>query len=484
MSTQLSVFLLFLLLALVLVVRALRYGSPGEAVPPAPSIGVDPQGAAQRLARALRCATLSDIEPQRIDPEPFLMLHKVLQESFPLLHQSLERESVGDLSLLYTWQGREPELRPILLLAHQDVVPVEPGTEKNWRYPPFGGQVAEGFVWGRGALDMKSALTGIFEAVEMLLREGFQPRRTIYIALGHDEEVGGFNGNARIASLLAERAERLEFVLDEGGLIAEGIIPGVKEPVALVGAAEKGFVNYVLNARSEGGHSAMPPRRSAAGAIGRALVRLERAPFPIRTAFIAEMFRHLGRRLPFAMRLVLANLWLFGPLAGRVLSANPKVNSNLRTTVAPTMLRGGVKENVLATDVSALVNVRIIPGETIASTRDRMARIIDDPGVTISPTPGTDPSPLSPLDTPAYAQLRRTILEVAGDVAVAPYLVVGATDSRHYARLTRQIYRFLCIPLRAEDIPRLHGTNERIGVDDYARLVTFYQRLIVNSETL
>ncbi len=485
MVVRLSSSLLLLgLSAAVLVARAVRYGTSLEKPPPSAPPQIERDAAAQRLARALRCRTLSDFDPQRVDREPFERLRHVLEESFPLVHQHLKREQVADLSLLYTWPGREPELQPILLMAHQDVVPVEPGTEGDWKHSPFGGEIAEGFVWGRGALDMKSALTGIFEAVELLLKEGFTPRRTIYFALGHDEEVGGFQGNARIAALLAERGERLEFVLDEGGLIVEGVIPGLRRPVALVGTAEKGFVNFILSARGEGGHSAMPPRRTAVGALSRALMRLERSPFPLRIEFVSEMFRHLGRRLPFAMRLFFANLVLFGPAAARMLAKNPKINSNLRTTLAPTMLRGGVKENVLATDVSAVVNVRILPGETIASTVSRMERIIADPAVKITPTPGTEPSAVSPIETPAFTLLRRTILEVAGEVEVAPYLVVGATDSRYYAHLTNRIYRFMCIPMAPGDIPRLHGTNERISVDDYVRSIAFYHRLIVNSEDL
>jgi carboxypeptidase PM20D1 len=476
--------LLLVLVALLLLVRTLRYGVPVERPLPAPSPAVDLNAAAQRLALLLRCRTLSHIEEESIDPDPFLRLHKVLEESFPLVHQHLNRERVGELSLLYTWSGREPELKPFLLMAHQDVVPVETGTEDDWHYPPFSGEIADGFIWGRGTLDMKSALSGIFEAIELLLKDGFVPRRTIYVALGHDEEVGGFSGNARIAALLAERAERLEYVLDEGGFIVDGVIPGIREPVALVGIAEKGFVNFILTARGEGGHSAMPPGRSAIGSLSQALIRLERYPFPSRIDFIAIMFTHLGRRFPFFLRLILANLWLFGPLVGRLLARNPKINSNLRTTFAPTMLRAGVKENVLATEASAAVNVRILPGDTIASTLDRMNRIIGDQRVKITPTPGTEPSGVSPLNSPSYALLRRTILEAASDVSVAPYLVVGATDSRHYAGLTNQIYRFICARMESEDIQRLHGTNERISVEDHATVIAFYYRLITNSEAM
>lgn len=484
-----SPFLLLTLAVLVffafLVARTLRFGGHREALPSPVRVPVDAEGAAGRLAEALRFPTLSWHEPERFDREAFHALHATLERSFPRVHAALSREKVGDFSLLYSWTGSEPTLPPVLLMAHQDVVPVAPGTERDWTYPPFAGKIAGGFVWGRGALDVKSALTGILEAVEMLLSVGFRPRRTVYLAFGHDEEVGGREGNARIAALLKERGVRLEYVLDEGGQIADGIVPGLRGPAAFVGIAEKGFLNVELIARGEAGHSSMPPREPAAALLGRALARLADAPFPVRLDFTARMFAHLGNRLSFGRRLLFANLRLFAPLAAHILSRAPKMNASLRTTVAPTLLRGGIKENVLPAEVSANLNLRIIPGETVAGTIEGLRRRISDDRLAIVPRPGgTEPSPVSTVGSPAWTMLRRTILEVAGDVSVAPFLVVGATDSRYYAPLSDNVFRFLFNRLGPDDLKRIHGTDERIGVDNYAEAVAFYHRLLVNTNDL
>jgi carboxypeptidase PM20D1 len=484
MMYAISALLIISALVFVLVVRAMRFGVPPEVFPPSRPPPIDAEEAARRLGMALRCPTLSWSDPGQFDREAFADLHRTLEEAFPRVHGQLKREHVGELSLLYTWTGLEPDLRPILLMAHQDVVPIAPGTAGDWTYPPFAGEVADGFIWGRGALDVKSALTGILEAAEALLQDGFQPRRTIYFAFGHDEEVGGYAGNALIAALLRERGVRLEYVLDEGGQIIRGVIPGLRVPVALLGIAEKGFANLTLTARGQGGHAAMPPRQTAAGILSRALLRLEATPLPLRLDFTLGMFDHLGRHLSFWRRLVFANLWLFRPLVVRMLAKEPKMNAGLRTTLAPTMLRGGIKENVLPAEVSAVMNTRILPGDTLAGTLERVRRIIDDARVDIIPAAGIEPSPVSPIESSGFALLRRTILETAGEVAVAPFLVVGATDSRYYAGLTDQVFRFLFNRMEPSDLKRIHGTDERISVDNYVQAVGFYHRLIVNSEEI
>jgi carboxypeptidase PM20D1 len=241
-----------------------------------------PDGAAGRLAGSLRIQTISSEDPAAFDPRTFSALHRYLQTAFPRVHARLARETVGTHSLLYTWPGSDASLNPILLIGHLDVVPVEPGTQKQWQHDPFGGRIADGFIWGRGAIDNKSAVVGTLEAVEMLLAEDFRPVRTVYLAYGHDEEVGGAAGARQIAALLKARGVELETVLDEGGVIGDGILPGIAEPVALVGIAEKGFVTIELSTRMAGGHSSLPPRQSAVGILSAAVARLEANPMAAR----------------------------------------------------------------------------------------------------------------------------------------------------------------------------------------------------------
>src|SRR5918993_694045 len=294
-------------------VRTARYGSVQPAVDPAPDVAI-PEGAAERLAGALRIPTISAEDPAAFDGEAFRDLHAYLQAAFPRAHSQLRRETVGTHSLLYTWHGSDPSLKPILLAGHLDVVPVEPGTEGKWQEDPFGGRIADGFIWGRGAIDNKSAVVGTLEAVEMLLAEGFRPSRTVLLAYGHDEEIGGASGAREIAALLRRRGVRLELVLDEGGVIGDGVLAGIREPVALVGIAEKGFVTIELTARTAGGHSSLPPAQSAVGIVSAAIARLEQNPMPARLdGPTRQMFDHVGPQFPTVQRALFANLWLTHP---------------------------------------------------------------------------------------------------------------------------------------------------------------------------
>jgi len=450
---------------------------------------IDRDSVSQLLAGALRFKTTSYQDPTKFAGEAFYSLHNYIEDLFPDVHTTLKREIVNNLSLLYTWEGSDPTLSPVLLMAHQDVVPVIPGTEVDWDYPPFDGTIAEGYVWGRGALDNKSSLMGIMEAIELLLLDGFKPRRTVYIAFGHDEEIGGKQGAAKIAELLRSRGIRLEYVLDEGGSIIQNVIPGVSGPVAFVGIAEKGYVSLEITARAEGGHSSMPPRHTAVGVVSRAIIRIEDNPFPANMAYASRFLEYVGPKMPFGKKMVFANLWLFSPLVERILSRSPEMNAGIRTTTAVTMFSGSSKENVLPIKSTAIVNFRIMPGESIAGVIARVKKTVNDPRVQVRPETGGfswEASSVSDINSKSYEMLRNTILQVAADkdLIVAPYLVLGATDSRYFTRMSDSVYRFVFSKLDHDDLKRIHGTNERISVDDYLQLITFYYQLLKNSNEL
>ena len=371
-----------------------------------------------------------------------------------------------------------------MLLAHQDVVPVEPGTEGRWTEPPFEGKIAAGYVWGRGALDDKGSLVAILEAIEHLVAGGAQPRRTVYLAFGYDEEVGGRRGAARIAELLASRSVHPEFVLDEGGALTTGLVTGISAPVALVGIAEKGYVTVSLTAQAEGGHSSMPPPQTAVGILATGLTRLEGQQMPraIRGP-TADMFDYLGPEMSFGARLVMANRWLFGGvLAGRF-GATPQGNAMLRTTTAPTVLQAGVKENVLPSSARALVNFRILPGDSVGSVLEHVRRVVHDSRITVQTLEETqsNPSGVTSVDAEPFKLLARTIRQVIPEAIVSPWLVVGATDSRHYARLTPNVLRFVGSSIGEGDLRRVHGTDERVGVRAYADAVRVYLQLLKNA---
>jgi len=467
----------------VLVIRTARFTSRQLQVAPAQAIAVDRDGAAKRLAEAIRFQTVSFQDPAEPSVKEFDRLHAFFTISFPRLHQQLSKETINAHSLLYMWKGKEARLKPILLMGHMDVVPVESATEKHWTRPPFSGEIAEGYIWGRGTMDDKVGVLGILEAVEYLLNVDFQPQRTIYLAFGHDEEIGGANGAGKIAALLRGRGVELEFVLDEGMNIVDGVIPGLAAPAALIGIAEKGYLSLELSVETAGGHSSIPPAETAIGIVSRSLQRLEAAPFPARLSGpTRRMLEFLGPEMAWAKRLALANLWLFDPLVRKQLAASPLTNAAIRTTLAPTLFHAGVKENVLPTQASAVVNLRILPGDTIAGATAHVRATIDDPRVKIIPLPvRMEPSAVSDIEAASFSVIHRTIRQTVPEALVAPALLVAATDSRHYAGLTKNIYRFLPITLRPEDASRYHGIDERISLEDYARCVRFYAQLIRNS---
>jgi carboxypeptidase PM20D1 len=474
--------LALLILIAVLCARASLVKSRQLAAQPVTDLTVDANAAAGRLAGALRFPTVSHEDGAQVESQAFLDLHRYLEQSFPKGHATLKREVVASYSLLYTWPGKDPKLAPILLMSHQDVVPVEPGTEKAWTHPAFSGDIAEGFVWGRGALDDKVGILAILEAIEMLLGKGFQPQRTILLSFGHDEEVGGAHGAAALAALLKQRGAHPELILDEGGAIVEGLVPGLKRPAALVGTAEKGSMSVELVAESEGGHSSMPPAHTAIGRVAAAIERLENNPMPARIdGATKRSFEFLTPELPFGQRLFLANLWLFSPIARHEFAAEPSANARIRTTTAATIFEAGVKENVLPHQARAIVNFRILPGDSGASVlqhvRDTVGR-----GIHVARKGGfsSEPSPESDVEAPAFRLLQTTLVQTVPHVIVAPNLLSGGTDTRHYESLSRNVYRFLPIRINGEDLKRLHGTNERVGVESYGEAVRFYAQLIRN----
>jgi carboxypeptidase PM20D1 len=467
----------------VLLFNVVTRGSRQLQVAAIPRAAVDAQGAAKRLSEAIRFRTISNFLNPEQDAEALRGLRAHIAESFPAFHAAAKREVIGGHSLLYTWEGTDPKTQPIALLAHQDVVPIAPGTEKDWQQKPFDGAIADGFIWGRGSWDDKGNLYAMLEAAEQMAKEGIRPKRTIYFAFGHDEEVAGTRGAKAIAAALAARGVRLDFVLDEGLLIADGIMKGLNRPAALIGVAEKGYATLVLTAHATPGHSSMPPRQTAIGMMSAALARLEdhRLPMHVRGA-VAEMFDTLAPEMSGFNRLVLSNLWLFRPLLLREFEKNGPTEAMVRTTTALTIFNAGDKDNVLPGNAEATVNFRLLPGDTQASVSDHVRTTIENAKISIAPFPGnTDPPPVTGTAGKSYSALNRTIREVFPDVVVAPGLMVAATDSRHYAEIADNIFRFSPVRTNSEDLKRFHGTNERLSIEGYADMIRFYRRLIENT---
>lgn len=433
------------------------------------------------ISEAVRLQTIS-----ARNPEAFAEMKNLLRRSYPMTFGRLGVEENGPGSLLLTWQGSDAELTPYLLMAHLDVVPVEAGTESLWKYPPFSGAVAEGYVWGRGTLDCKSSAITILAAVEDLIATGFVPRRTLYIALGDDEEIGGRTGAAVLAKRLEERDVRFLFTLDEGMVIATGLLPGLDRPAAIIGVAEKGYVTMKLTARAAGGHSSMPPPSTAAGRLARAIVSIEEHPMP--ASLDGPPRQTLEALAPYiggATGLAIAALPLTEGLILSNYNESPAQAAQVRTTTAVTMLSAGTKENVLPQRAEAIVNFRLRPGDTVDDVRAHLRYVIEDDTIEIDQIGfASEPSPVTSTTSTGYELITRSIEEVFPGVLIVPGLVLGGTDTRHFVHMSEASLRFGPMRLGRDDIARVHGTNERISTDNLIEMVRFYRRVIQNADAL
>ncbi len=461
-----------------------RLASLQQTVKARPGVPVDAVAAAGRLSQAVQLPTWWSA--QDAHDQAFVDLHRLLTRSFPAAHAVMQRQEIGQHALLYVWPGTDPQAPPIALLAHQDVVPIAPGTQADWTHGPFSGAIQDGYVWGRGAWDDKGNLMAIMEAVEMLARAGFRPRQTIYLAFGADEELGGDDGAVRIAARFKQQGIRLGLVLDEGLLITHGMVPGVSKPVALIGVAEKGYTTLQLTVKSQPGHTSMPPRHSAIGILSEAITRLEAQQMPAHLEGVPkDMFEAIAPEVPGVQRWILSNLWLTGPLVIGQLEKTPSANAMLRTTGVATVIQAGDRENVMPGVATASVNYRLLPGDRSDAVLAHARQVVSGLDVQIERMPQvSEASPVSSRQTGAYGLVARSLRELQPDVVVAPGLLMGGTDARHYASVSEVTLRFSPVHAAAGDLARFHGSNERISMANHAQMIQFYERLLRNASEL
>lgn len=440
-----------------------------------------PKAAIAHLSEALKIPTVSHQQAGLTPHMAFDELHQLMRSSFPRVYAQLHPQRQGHSLLIY-WPGSEPKLKPVLLAAHLDVVPAE--APQSWEQPPFSGKVDAKYIWGRGAIDDKGSAFALLEATEVLLAQKFQPRHSLYLAFGEDEEIGGQQGAAKLAQGLQKQGVHLESVLDEGLLLVPGSMIGLKPRVALIGIAEKGYLSLELRAKAEGGHSSMPPPETAVDLLSQALVRIHQHPLPVHfSGPSAELFRWLGPEMPGLKHLIMANLRFFQPLLLHQLSSSPATNALIRTTIAPTMLSASSKENVLAPEARAIVNLRVVPGDSPEEIVAYFHKIIHDARVEVKILNqgfNGKASKVSSTDSASFQTLSHSIRQIFPDALLAPSLVVAATDSRHYEALSDNIYRFQPFSLQESDLSRIHGKNERIAQKTYLDGIRFYQQYLDN----
>ncbi len=442
---------------------------------------IDANQAALNLGQAIRFKTVSHQNPEENQPAEWNKLHAWLAQTYPSAHSAMKREIVDEQALVYTWTGSDPALPAIILMAHQDVVPVTAGTESDWKYQPFAGQVAEGAVWGRGAVDDKGSLVSLFEAFDALAKQGFKPKRTIYLVSGHDEEVGG-TGAKSIATLLASRGVKALFTLDEGSAIILDE-PITKAPVALIGIAEKGYATLKVTAKSPGGHSSMPPKETGVINLAKALIAINDKPFPLELRGPGEkMIAVLASQKGGMTKVAMANQWLFAPLLVGQAGASPTGAAMLHTTIAPTMLDGSPKENVLPQSANALINYRIAPWNRSSDVMQRAKSAVGTLPVELSWVKAPrEPSNVSSTNSLGWKFIRATIEADSSQTKIAPFLVVGGTDSRNFQDISEDVYRFMPVQFKLADTAMIHGTNEHMPIRDLGRIINFYMRLIKTS---
>lgn len=474
---RLAVVLSMLLLALA--IQTLRLSTPQPTPADVTRISVDRHQAAERLAAMLQIPTDSSKDSERY----FRQQTALMRSAWPTVYQRLSLVLLNEHSQILGWRGADPTLPPLLLLAHLDTVPAD---QQAWQHPPYSGAQVDGDIWGRGALDDKGSAAAIMEAVSLLLEQGYTPQRSIIVAFGHDEEVGGKQGAATISQYLADANIQPWMVLDEGGLVLHDAPLPIDQPVAFVGTQEKGYLSVSITATAHSGHSSMPPKHTAIFTLAEALQRIQAAPFSAAIDGPAEQtFDWLAADMRWPEKLLFANRWLFAPLIVNSLERSNSGNALIRTTIAPTMLNAGSKDNVLPETASAVINLRLHPRDSAESALLHLRAAVSDLNaipnrITIEPLHDFDSirSNASSLDNPAFKTLTQSIRDNFPDALVAPYLMVAASDARHYRPLSDRIYRFSPMRLQVKDLSRIHGRNERLSVDSYVEAIQFYAQLI------
>lgn len=463
-------------------IRAAFFVPKKRTYEPLPDEKVDHDRVMRNLSQAIRIPTVSYPDPNDVDWAQFERFHAFLKEAYPLIHQTLSCEVVPPANLLYRWKGKDSTLDPIAMLAHQDVVPVEAGTEDDWTHPAYEGYHDGAYIWGRGALDMKNHLISVMEAVETLLEEGFEPERDVYLLFGDDEEVvaSANSGARKLMHTLKERGVHLDSVLDEGGAILPAKVGGIlNKYLAGIGVAEKGYADFEVSVSSKGGHSSQPPQHTALGELANVIRDLEDHQCNAKmTDMVYSLFQKIGRNVSYPARIVTCNLWLLKPLVLAVMKKIPPAASLVRTTTGVTMAQGSPAANVLPQKASVTVNFRMMPGDSIAGVERHIRKVVRNQGIEVKLLKGKEPSKISPTDSRCFAILEELCMRTNPDNIVAPYLVMGGTDACNYEPICDNIYRFAPFVVDPSLLLCTHSTDERVPVKALKEGVVFFKQYI------
>ncbi|MEG2596584.1 MAG: M20/M25/M40 family metallo-hydrolase [Ruthenibacterium sp.] len=459
----------------VLLLRAAQMKPVATNYAPRKEVDIDGAKMAEHLAQMVRIPTISNYDESAVDDAKFVEFRALLQTLYPQVHAVCKPILCGKTGLLFHLKGKNAAA-PIVLMAHYDVVPVN---AENWKHPPFSGEIFENELWGRGTIDTKITLLGTLEAAEKLLCEKFTPQNDVYFAFAGDEEVGG-HGAKDIIAYFKQNNITPAMVLDEGGAVVEGVFPGVKEPIAVIGIGEKGMMNVEITAKSAGGHASHPIRPSAIGRMSKAVLACENHPFKAHlTLPIQKLFATVGPHAPFALRIVLANLWCFGGLLCTFSEKlGGEINAMMRTTMAFTMTKGSKQINVIPNEASAGLNMRLINTDTPDSVKQALTAHIADDKITVNVVHAQAASPYSSTEGAHWDALASAVANTWQGCLVSPYLMIACSDSRNYNGFCKDIYKFSAMALSGEQRGLIHNDNERIPVSEIAKTVAFYVRFL------
>ena len=464
-------------------VHAALYKPEKRELAPLPEEAFNVERYRKNLSKAVQFKTISYRETERVDWKEFEKFHKFLDEAYPLIAQKLEKEIVPPANLIYRWKGKRADLKPIALLAHQDVVPVSAGTEQDWVHGAFEGVDDGEFIWGRGTIDMKNHLIAVMESVEALLEDGFEPERDVYLLFGDNEEVvaNDKNGAFDIMTTLKDRGIMLDSVVDEGGAIIPVSVPGVLENKYLIGigVAEKGYSDIEIVVNGKGGHSSQPPKHNALGQLACAIREIENHQF--KSSFnqlMNDLMDAVARECTYPVRLITCNLPLLKPLILQVAKAIPFGACFVRTTTAVTMANGSPAANVLPQRASAVINFRAMPGTTKQDLVDHIRRVVKNKDIEINILNSKEASKFSPTDSRSFRIIGDICKGLEPNSIIAPYLVMGGTDAYNYEPICENIYRYAPFRVSIELLRGTHGTNEKIPVACLEDALRFFKNYI------
>ena len=434
--------------------------------------------AEEKLGAMIRIPTVSKHEHE--DLSQFYRYHQELEKLFPLIHEKLEK-TVLNGTLVYRWKGADQGKLPVLFMGHQDVVPA---SDDGWSVPAYSGVVKDGCLYGRGALDCKGTMYVQMQAVEELLAEGFVPPCDVYLEYSINEETGG-DGAAAAMRYLRDKGIRFAFVLDEGGAVIDEAVPGMNKPYAVLGVTEKGYMDVKITARGKGGHSSTPPRKTPAARLFAFANEIERKrPFKKKLIpEVQEMFRQMAPAFSFPLRFLLGNLWLTKPLVKAAMPlVSPFGEALMATTCCFTMMRGSDAANVIPKEPYLIANLRTSVHQNCEESLAVLKKYGKKYGLEFEVLLSRDASTVSDIHSAAYGFIEKTIRAHFPDAGVAPYLIMGGTDCRHFHALSDTALRFAPVRMSNEQNASCHAVDENVTVTSLAEGVRFYKRLLKNYE--